>query len=241
MNRKKLYDLVEPPTSDNQNRDVYDIFMFCMIIVSLLPLAFKKNETPLLVIDIICTIIFIIDYILRWITADYRIGRKVSSFFLYPLTPMAIIDLISILPGLTSVNRSLRLLKFFRLFRTFRIFRVFKAARYSKNIVIISKVFQKQKDALLVVCGLAVGYIVLSALIIFNIEPDTFSNFFEAIYWATVSLTTVGYGDIYAISTAGKIITMISSVFGVAIVALPAGIITAGYMDEIAKNKNDGK
>ena len=241
MNRKKLYDLVEPPTSDNQNRDVYDIFMFCMIIVSLLPLAFKKNETPLLVIDIICTIIFIIDYILRWITADYRIGRKVSSFFLYPLTPMAIIDLISILPGLTSVNRSLRLLKFFRLFRTFRIFRVFKAARYSKKIVIISKVFQKQKDALLVVCGLAVGYIVLSALIIFNIEPDTFSNFFEAIYWATVSLTTVGYGDIYAISTAGKIITMISSVFGVAIVALPAGIITAGYMDEIAKNKNDGK
>ena len=65
----------------------------------------------------------------------------------------------------------------------------------------------------------------------FNIEPDTFSTFFDALYWATVSLTTVGYGDIYAVSYAGKIITMLSALMGIAIVALPAGIITAGYME----------
>ena len=152
---------------------------------------------------------------------------------------MAIVDFVSILPGLTTLNRSLRLLKFFRLFRTLRIFRVFKAVRYSKNIAIILKVFRKQKDSLLVVCGLAVGYIIVSALVIINVEPDTFNNFFEALYWATVSLTTVGYGDIYAISTAGKMITMISSIFGIAIVALPASIITAGYMEEINQYKNN--
>ena len=73
----------------------------------------------------------------------------------------------------------------------------------------------------------------ISALIVFNIEPDTFSTFFDALYWATVSLTTVGYGDIYAVSYAGKIITMLSALMGIAIVALPAGIITAGYMDEL--------
>ena len=78
------------------------------------------------------------------------------------------------------------------------------------------------------------AYILISALVIFNVEPQTFDNFFEAIYWATVSLTTVGYGDIYPTSDIGRIITMISSVFGIAIVALPAGIITAGYMDEIS-------
>ena len=88
-----------------------------------------------------------------------------------------------------------------------------------------------------VVCVLAVGYIFISALVIFNVEPETFNNFFDAIYWATVSLTTVGYGDIYAVSMAGKFITMISSVFGIAIVALPAGIITAGYMEELNKDK----
>ncbi len=72
---------------------------------------------------------------------------------------------------------------------------------------------------------------------IFNIEPQSFRNFFDAIYWATVSLTTVGYGDIYPVTDAGRIITMISSFVGIAIVALPAGIITAGYMNEI--NKKD--
>ena len=98
-------------------------------------------------------------------------------------------------------------------------------------------VIKKSKDALLAVCTLAVGYILVSALIIFNIEGNSFSTFFDAIYWATVSLTTVGYGDIYPVTTAGRIITMISSFFGIAIVALPAGIITAGYMDSLNNEK----
>lgn len=72
----------------------------------------------------------------------------------------------------------------------------------------------------------------------FNVEPATFPSFFDAVYWATVSLTTVGYGDIYAVSTIGKVITMLSSVFGIAIVALPAGIVTAGYMEEINKDES---
>ena len=87
---------------------------------------------------------------------------------------------------------------------------------------------------------LAVGYVLVSALVVVSIEPQTFPTYFDAVYWATVSLTTVGYGDIYAVSTAGKVITMISSMFGIAIIALPGGIITAGYMEEIREQK-DGK
>lgn len=242
MNRKKLYDLVEPPTTKGQEHDPYDIFLLCVILVSIIPLAFKRNTTLLTTIDIFCTIVFIIDYILRWATADYRSKRTgLPAFLSYPFTPMAIIDLISILPGLTNINKGFRLLKFFRLIRTFRVFRVFKVARYSKNVAIVLRVFQKQKDSLLIVCGLAVGYILISGLIMFNIEPATFPTFFDAIYWATVSLTTVGYGDIYAVSVAGRFITMISSMFGIAIVALPAGIITAGYMEEIRQEKEEEK
>lgn len=95
-----------------------------------------------------------------------------------------------------------------------------------------------RKESLIVVCCLAVGYVFITAIIMFNVEPDTFPVFFDAIYWATVSLTTVGYGDLYAVSTVGRIITMISSVFGVGIIALPAGIITAGYMEEL-KNASE--
>ena len=76
-------------------------------------------------------------------------------------------------------------------------------------------------------------YILISALIIINIEPDSFNNYFDAVYWATVSLTTVGYGDIYPVTSLGKVITMISSFFGIAIIALPSGIITAGFMESI--------
>ena len=117
-------------------------------------------------------------------------------------------------------------------------FRVFKAFRYSKSFTIIIKVIKNSKNALLAVCTLAIGYILVSALVIFNVEADSFETFFDAIYWATVSLTTVGYGDIYPVTTAGRIITMISFIFGIAIVALPAGIITAGYMDTLNESKD---
>lgn len=83
--------------------------------------------------------------------------------------------------------------------------------------------------------ALALGYIVISALIVFQVEPQTFDNFFNAIYWATVSLTTVGYGDIYPTTEIGKVISMLSSFFGIAVVALPAGIIVAGYTEVLAE------
>ena len=74
-----------------------------------------------------------------------------------------------------------------------------------------------------------------------EIEADSFNTFFDAVYWATVSLTTVGYGDIYPITTSGRIITMISSIFGIAIVALPAGIITAGYLEALNQSEESTK
>lgn len=155
----------------------------------------------------------------------------------YPFSFMALIDLLSILPSLTIVNSGFKVLRVLRMLRAMRVIRVFKAMRYSKSFEIIGNVLRNSKDSLVSVCALAAGYIIISALVIFNVEPDSFDSFFEAIYWATVSLTTVGYGDIYPISTMGRIITMISSVFGIAIVALPAGIITAGYMTELSERQ----
>ena len=128
-----------------------------------------------------------------------------------------------------------------RLVRAFRVFRVFRGLRYSRSIRIINNVLRNSRDSLIAVCSRAIAYILIAALIIFNVEPDSFRNFFEAVYWATVSLTTVGYGDIYPITTMGRIITMASSIFGIAIVALPAGIITAGYMKELQKDNESRK
>lgn len=237
--RKRIFEIIEVGQDGDVISKIYDFFMMAAIVISIIPLTMKQTGYVVNIIDKVTVVIFIIDYLLRMVTADLKLNKGSLSYILYPFSFMAIIDLLSILPSLMMINKGLRLLKIFRLLRTFRVFRVFKAFRYSKNVEIILNVFRKQKESLIVVCGLAVGYILVSALVVFNVEPDTFDSFFDAVYWATVSLTTVGYGDIYPTSTIGQIITMISAIFGIAIVALPAGIITAGYMDEIERNKKD--
>lgn len=245
--RKRIFEIIEQSDGNSELSRLYDLVMMCVIVISLIPLMFKETNFLFSTIDYITASIFVIDYLLRFLTADYKSRgtensakmnnvRGILVFLIYPFTPMAVIDLLAILPTFTIIASGFKILKLFRLMRTFRVFKVFKIVRYSKSITIISNVIRKQKESLLTVCVLAAAYIVICALVIFNVEPDTFENFFSAIYWATVSLTTMGYGDIYPVSTIGRVVTMVSSFIGIAIVALPAGIITAGYMDEIKKD-----
>lgn len=229
--RKKIYNIF------NKNA-IYDTFMFTVIIMSIIPLAFVKQQSWMTLIDRITVIIFIVDYILRWFVAD-KLSNKLNKFILYPLTPMAIIDLLSILPSITLLNSSFKLLKIFRLFRSLRLLKILKLVRYSKSITMICNVFKKQKETFITILVMAITYILVSALVIINVEPETFPTYFDALYWATISLTTVGYGDVYAVTTIGKIITMISSFLGIAVVALPAGIITSGLMDELSKSHDE--
>lgn len=237
--RKRIFEIIEASTGGDKLSRAYDLFMMAVIISSLVPLAFKGSPAWALGVDSVTAFIFVVDYLFRLLTADFKLpGRGAFSFLLYPFTPMALLDLLTILPSFGIIGRGARVLRIFRLFRTFKVFRVFKFARYSKNIEIIIDVLKRQKEPLLTVGVLAGGYILVSALIVFNVEPDTFNSFFDAIYWATISLTTVGYGDIYPVSTAGRVFTMLSSLVGIAVVALPAGIITAGYMDAI-QNKSE--
>lgn len=240
--RKRIFEIIELSDGSDLWCSIYDYFMMVVIVASILPLAFKQDTIVFIVIDKIAVTIFIIDYLIRLCTADFKYGKKsISSFLRYPFSFMAIIDLLSILPSVTVLNNTYKLLRIFRFVRAFRVFRVFKVLRYSKSFKIIVSVFKRQRESLLVVVTLAIAYIIISALIIFNVEPDSFNTFFDAVYWATVSLTTMGYGDIYPITTVGRTVTMVSSIFGIAIVALPAGIITAGYMNEINKMDSDSE
>ena len=245
--RKRIFEIIEMSDGNDVISSIYDALMMITIVISLVPLAFKTEYYAFQVIDKICVVVFILDYILRLITADFKYNKKsIISFLRYPFSFMALIDLLSILPSLSTLNSGFKILRLLRMTRAIRVFRVFKAVRYSKNIQIILRVFKSSKDPLAAVGTLSIVYILVSALIIMNVEPDSFRNYFDAVYWATESLTTMGYGDIYPITTIGRFVTMLSSVFGIAIIALPAGIITAGYMNEITNEKrppdeSDGK
>lgn len=236
--RNNIYDIIDKDSQNSVASKAYDIFMLIAIILSIIPLVWNHELAWFKTIDHITTSIFIVDYLLRWITADFKLNKKGWSFVLYPFTPMAIIDMLSILPGVNVLDPVFRA---FRLSRVFRVFRLLKLTRYNDKIALFIKVMNKEKSVLLAVMGFAVLYIFLTALIMFNAEPrinpetgaETFSTFFDALYWATVTLTTVGYGDLCPVTNLGRFISMLSSLFGVVIIALPSGVITASYWEEL--------
>ena len=232
--RKKIYTTIELAQSGDKLSLYYDYFMLVCIICSIFPLCFKQTNFLFIWIERVTTTVFVIDYICRWLTADFKypeIGK--FAFLRYPFSLYAIIDILSILPSVTVLNSGFKLLKLFRLGKAFK---ALKLLRYSKSFNLIVSVVREERRALMAVCILAGGYILLSALIMFQVEPDSFETFFDAIYWAVVTLTTVGYGDIYPQSDFSRIVSMISSFMGIAIVALPTGIITAGYMNKLNTN-----
>jgi len=241
--RKRIFEVIEQSKEGDRLSYAYDIMMLVAIIASIIPLTFIEERAEFKVIEIITLTLFIIDYLLRWFTADYRSGKKGWAFVLYPFTGWAIIDLLSILPGLSLINRGFKIL---RITRMLRILRLFKLIRYSDKIRVLGKVIRKEKGVLLTVLGIAVFYVFLTALIMFNVEPhvnpvtgaETFDTFFDALYWATVTLTSVGYGDMVPATDIGRLVSMLSSLFGVAIIALPSGVITASYLDELRALKN---
>ena len=243
--RENIYRIIEPRNANKYSR-AYDFVMLIAIAIGILPLMFRHQIKLFWYFDLISGICFIVDYLLRWYTADMNSKRsKWVAFAIYPFTPMAIIDLLSILPVFNLLSPTFKVV---RVSRLLKILRIFKVIRYFEPLEIIMSVVRKQSKILLTVLSLAVFYIFITALIMFNAEeqinPETgkylFEDFFDAFYWAACTLTTVGYGDLYPISDVGRTISIISSMVGIAIIALPSGIITAGYMDEL-KNRRDGK
>ena len=248
MTRQKLFEIIEPSYEKNTSFSgkLYDIFMFLMIVMSLIPLMYRGASLMFYLFEKISVSAFILDYILRWITADIKFPerKKWVAFVIYPFTTMAIIDLLSILPALGLMHRSLKAL---RTIRVFMLVRIIRLIRYSRRVWTLLHVLQKERTILLTVLVVAMFYIFATALIMFNIEVDTrmpdgslvFNSFLDALYWSTTTLTTIGYGDIFPVSEAGKIITIISSLLGVAVIALPTGVITASYIEELKKLRKE--
>ena len=197
--RKKIYDIIGPGylEDDGAWSQLYHMSMSAVIAVSIVPLMFREHSTLFWYCDIIPALIFVIDYILRWITADYELKKGWMSFVIYPFTFMAIIDMLSILPTIHLLSPTF---KAARITRLLRILRVVKFIRYYEPLEIIMAVIKRQGRILWTVFSLAAFYIFINALIMLNAEEDInphtgeylFHTFFDAIYWSACTLTTVG-------------------------------------------------
>lgn len=227
--RALIWRIIKKADGHDKLSRFYDVFIMTVAVLSVCPLMFKESNRLIDTIDLITVYILFFDYIFRWMTYDYASKRKApGAFVLYPFTPMAIIDLVSLLPSLGILGQGWRIL---------RLLRIFKLFHYSKSFSYIANAFKKEGRTLFSVVLIAVFYIFVSALLMFANEPQTFNSFFDALYWATTALTTVGYGDVYPVTELGKLISMVSSLFGIAVIALPAGIITASFVEEINLDK----
>lgn len=237
MNIKQRINTIIEPKTDNIYSRIYDWFMLIVICLSIVPLMFRTSNYWFNFIDVACCIIFIIDYILRWATADLRSAQPSKIAILcYPFNGWAIVDLLSILPTLTIISPSFKLL---RIARLTKILRVIKFLRYYEPLQIMVRVIRQEGKTLLTVLVMALSYVFCTALLIYNVDGEPMiKTFFDAIYWAACTLTTVGYGDVYPVTMTGRVISMISAVVGIALIALPSGIITSAYLDELRKKEN---
>lgn len=234
--RKRIHAVITDRETNYPPSIIYNWVMVVLIILSLLPLCFKEEIQSFVVMERVLTAIFMVDYLLRWLCADLSNPDDEFALARYPFTFMAIVDLLSMVPTFLHVSKVLRLS---RLAHLMRMLRAVKFVRHSRSLQLVLRVLDRERTPLFAVLWLAVSYVFLSALLIFNVEPDTFNNFFDALYWAVISLSTIGYGDIYAHTMAGRLISMLSALMGIAVVALPSGIITAGFVEELRSYGRD--
>ncbi len=239
MLRRTLYTIVEHDCGKRFSASkAYDFVMFAAIVLGIIPLMFRTSYPVFRYFEIFACGIFLFDYLAKWITADLKHpgGNPVAAFLKYPFTPHAIIDLLTILPGLNVLSKAFVALRVPRLLKIARILRLLE---HSEQLTLLFAVLRRERKVLLSVLLICVFYIFTTALIMFNTELE-FADFFDSLYWATTALTTVGYGDICPRTDLGRLISMLSSLFGIAVIALPSGIITAGYLEEL-KNASEKK
>jgi voltage-gated potassium channel len=190
--------------------------------------------------------VFSLDYILRlWsCTEADKYRAPILGRVKFALSFLALVDLFSFLPFYLPILIPFDL-RFLRAFRLFRFIRVLKIGRYSEAVRLFGRVLNKKRAELLTaVFAIFILLIISSSMLYFlehEAQPDKFKNIPEAMWWGVVTLTTVGYGDIYPITGLGKILGSIISLMGIGLFALPAGILSAGFVEEIKTKSESGK
>jgi voltage-gated potassium channel len=250
--KKKVHSLLHPEIVGETHWDkIINIFIITLIILNVTAVMLEtvpsfhdtyEKQQFFHYFDLVSVIIFTIEYILRvWSSNhDPRYKHSIHGRLKYMISPAALIDLIAILPFYIHVfvGLDLRVLRVLRLMRFFRLFRL---TAYTKATRVVTNVFKSRFSELMLAFILTSFLIIVSSCLVYFVEhpaqPDKFSSIPDTIWWSVVTLTTVGYGDMIPVTVMGKIFTVIILLAGIALLALPAGIITSGFLEEMRKTR----
>ena len=213
------------------------------LITSTIPGLLIKYFHVFLWIEIISVSIYVLEYLIRlWTCVENpKYHHPLWGRINYLRSPMALIDLVAIIPSLIPLW-GIQHLKFFRLLL---LLRILKLTHYDKGYKIIFRVFQERKEPLIVSFAFVSAWVICASSIMFLIEneaqPDVFSSIPATIWWAVITLTTVGYGDMIPITPVGKFLAILIAFTGMGLFAVPAGILASGFSSTLSKAKEKEK
>lgn len=247
--RKRMFEIVEVATPEDKASRAYDLLNMITIVINLIvSLAYTfetvrlKYGRVLITLEMITVVFFAMDYLLRVATARFRYKQKseIRAVLKYALSASGIIDLLSFLPYWLPIFFPSGAVAF-RMFRIVRIFRLFRINSYYDSLNVITEVITSKSQQIISSVFIIIVLMTASSLCMYSIEhdaqPHVFTNAFSGIWWAVSTLLTVGYGDIYPITDVGKIFSIVITFLGVGVVAIPTGIISAGFVDQYTRIK----
>jgi len=239
--KRKTYVLLDPDQGGKLGRYL-DLAIMTLILLSVAavivgtvdPIA-EQYSTHLWYFEVFCVAVFSVEYLGRvWsITTSEKYRHPVTGRFQYAMTPYLVIDLVAILPFYVGGIVDLR---FVRVLRLFRVFRVLKIARYSDSLKTMGVVLNKKKPDLVISIIVTSMLLILTSSMMYFVErsaqPEVFSSIPETLWWGFVTLTTVGYGDVFPVTPLGQLLAGISAFLGIGLFALPASILASGFIEE---------
>ncbi len=248
--RKRLFNIISIGNKSDVPSRLFDIFIVVVIFLNLAVTLFSTFDelAPYYgifsTIELITIIIFTVEYALRIWTVRYlyptkTIGAAVLAF-VFSFT--GLIDLFTFLPYFLPIFFPAGVVAF-RILRVVRMFRLFKVNSQNDAFTVITDVIYEKRTQLMFSVVLILIFMIAASLCMYDLEheaqPEAFRNAFSGIWWSVSTLLTVGYGDIYPITTAGRIMAIIISFLGVGMVAIPTGIISAGFVEQYSKRKTE--
>ncbi len=249
--RRRTHEILAHAKAADTPSSVFDAFIVGLILLNMAAMVIESVErihsrVPMwfTAFEYFSVAVFSVEYVLRlWSCVEEpAYARPVFGRLRFVVAPLAVVDLAAVLPFyLPFLGMDLRVLRMFRLLRVMRIIRVAKLARYSDSLQMLMRVVKSRRDQLLgAVFILLILLIVASSLMYcaeHEAQPKVFSSIPAAMWWAAVTLTTVGYGDAYPVTAIGKMMAAMTAILGIGMFALPTAILGAGFLDDLARHQ----
>ncbi len=253
MLKQKIYYIIEKGSHGSKLNLLFDYFIMTLILLNVvaiilesIPAVDRQMHYFLLAFEIFSVVVFTIEYLLRIYISGitHPASTRLKSAFRFIVSTYGIIDLLAILPFYLPFFVRIDL-RFLRILRLLRFMRILKITRYNKSLYLIWSVVREKRNELAMTGFLTLLVLIIASFLMYYIEgdtqPDEFPNILSAFWWAIATLTTVGYGDVVPVTAMGKFISGIIALLGIGIVALPTGIISAGFKDRLDRKRRRPK